>query len=422
MGQTVRSWRTGWPRSIWASLFGICALCWCGLWTFASSYADELRPGEAGVLLLEGNRVVTGKITRQGESYAIEQPAGTLVISAEKVLYVASNLSSVYVHLQDTLPRKPKADDHVELARWCISYKLISEARFELEAALEADPSRNDIRRNLTKLDALLKRPLAPSEPAKAETPAERLAKRSAGLEVEVESLGGLSREAGQEYTRRVQPILIRTCTASACHGPLSSNEFKLALIPYGSTATRSTTEKNLLALLSYVDRENPRDGTLWKLLKTNHGAKGSSIFLGAKGKDQLAMVQKWLLSISEDVEVDPVVAKPKSASKIEQSSYVTEGKPRWRKGDRPPKSPSLTTQIPDAEVVFPKSAASRMTTRRTANAENPSTSAAVPEQAEVDPIVSEERPVEPSVQQIEDPFDPAEFNRQQRIKRAVTR
>ncbi len=416
VSSTQRSHRRGWQ--LWCglslALWGVCAT-----WAWSE---ESVRLGEPGVLLLEGNRTVTGRITPQGDSYAVEQAAGTLVISKEKVLHVASNLHSIYVHLQDSLPKKPTADDHVNLARWCIGYKLIPEARFELESALETDPSRDDIRRNLSKLDALLKRPLPASEPIKPETPAERLAKGTAGYTVEVESLAGLSRTAGQEYTRRVQPILMHNCTASACHGPLADNTFKLSLVRQGTGVMRSTTEKNLLALLPYIDRESPRSGKLWKLLKTNHGAQGRSIFLGTRGQDQLTAVQDWLMSLSansDEVESAEVTKQPTS-TKIQQTSHHAEQKPRWRKGGPAVKPGSEAALISDAEVHFPPPAAAKGTKPRTVRPAKESSSSVGNPGPDVEPIVSEEHPAEIADLPPDDPFNPDEFNRLQRVKRNV--
>ncbi len=402
---------------------------WCGfsliLWGICATLGwsqDSARSGDTEVLLLEGNRIVSGKITRQGDSYAVEQGAGTLIIAKDKVIHVTSNVHSAYVYLQDSLPKNATADDHVELARWCIGYKLMAEARFELQAALEADPSREDIRRNLSKLDALFKSPPAASTPVKSETPAERLAKRNSGLSEEVESLGGLSRDAGREFTRHIQPILMHNCTASACHGPRSDNKFKLTLLRQGTGVARSTTEKNLLALFPYIDRESPKSGALYKLLKSNHGAQGRSIFLGTKGKEQLSTVQDWLKSLGEDDDEDGPEVNP-FASKIQQTSGVTEQAPRWRKGGPAVKPVPHDDDLPPApEVQFTPVRPDKGTTPRSPKTTKISPSkippAPISEGPEIEPIVSPTRPVEVPDLPAEDPFDPGEFNRLQRVKR----
>lgn len=427
-GNCVRTARRRFNRG-WAfwccaglALWGLCA-------TFA--WSDEaIKPGTSGVLLLEGNRVVQGRITPQGETYAVEQAAGTLIVSREQVIYVGPDLRTVYLHLQDSLPNPAEADDHVDLARWCIGYKLIPEARFELEAALETDPGRDDIRRNLNKLDALLNRPPPETQRPKAETPAERFARGAAEYGVEVESLGGLSREAGQEFTRRIQPILMHNCTNSKCHGPLSDNKFKLTLVREASVVSRSTTEKNLLALLPYIDRQHAKSGQLWKLLKTNHGAQGGSIFLGQKGKDQLTACQTWLLSLADgSEEEEPLrVTSKRDGSKIQQTGHTAERNPRWRKGGPAPATKGVPDEDapPAPEVLVTSGQPAKGTSQRSSRAKPNSPSSTSPrtiaksEGPEVEPIVSAERPAEIPDLPAEDPFNPDEFNRRQKIKRTV--
>ena len=420
----------------WRGWWCICLILWSLCATFAQS--EEAYPdGQFGVLLLEGNRLEQGRITLAGETYSVVQGAGTLVIAKQQVQYIGASTRDVYVHLQETLPSPPTPADHVSLARWCISYRMMSEARFELQSALELDPSRDDIRRNLNQLDNLLKRPQVESKPVKSITPAQRMSKLAVGATQDVESLGGLSREAGQQFTQKIQPILMHTCGASACHGTLSDQPFKLTLVHPGSRHMRSTTEKNLLALLPYIDRERPKASPLWKLLKNNHGAIGSSIFVGPRGKDQLEIVQAWLLSLQEVEEDEPVVVKKRAPGKVQQTALKTDSKPRYQKGVRPPAAPAAAvvqanaTAEPTEEPVGPGTqgrTASRTASRTrppTASVTTPATETepTVDEPGrllEVDPIVSEEPPELPDPI-AEDPFNPDEFNSRQRSKKSYS-
>lgn len=412
-------------------------IAWCGafllLWSLCATFArseDDLPAGEPGVLLIENNRIVQGRITPQGQTYSVQQPAGTLIVSKEQVRFVGVDLQSVYVHLQDKLPKPASADDHVELARWCVGYRLLSEARFEFESALEIDPSRDDIRRNLTKLDSYLKRPVSTeSKPVKSLTPAERIAKSALGG-LDAESLGGLPREAGQVFTRRVQPIIMRNCTASACHGPKSDQTFKLSLVYPTGNQQQATTSKNLLALMPYIDRESPKSSPLWKLLKTNHGAIGNSIFVGQKGKEQLETFRNWLLSLEEESDEDPRTAKKHSPAKIQQAAHTAESKPRYQKGVRPPASSAVVQAqaeeegppIPETRVAWPKKegeTAPRTRPAASSSTEKKTAPAKIGQLPDAEPIISEERPVEPD-DVVEDPFDPHEFNSRQRVKKTL--
>jgi hypothetical protein len=173
-------------------------------------WAQEGNSGELGVLLLERDRIMQGRISASKETYHVQQDsAGIVVVPKAQVRFHGPDLRSVYVFLLDGMPKEPTADDHVKLARWCVSYKLMPEARFELQTALEMDPSREDIRRHISILDSHVKRPPPSPKSSRSLTPAERRA-RTYGLGSEdVETLAGLSREAGQQFTTRIQPILV---------------------------------------------------------------------------------------------------------------------------------------------------------------------------------------------------------------------
>lgn len=387
---------------------------------------DAGQTATSGVLLLKENRVVQGRIQPQGETYAVEQPAGTLIVSRDQVRFVGDTLHAVYVYLEGELPKAPSANEHLDLARWCIENKLNSEARFELQRGLEAEPDREDIRRNLVRLDTLLKR--GPREPAKAkpETPAERLAKSTLGLNTDVESLAGLTREAGQEFTRKIQPILIHNCANASCHGPRSDHAFKLDRAGQGTLAARTTTEKNLLALLAYVDQDHPKQGELWKVLKSNHGAKGRSIFAGTKGSDQLKSMQDWMLSLDKEPdrdEVAPTRSKVFSPFAVQQASHTTEEKPRWRKGGprvplKDPKKNPKDDVPPTPEVLVPTSPRSKLPATTTAKSNSSPTKPRAAKAPDVDPIISTDRPDESIELPPDDPFNPDEFNSRQRIKK----
>lgn len=406
------------------------SVAWLLLWTLCATFArsDEPFPtGQHGVLLLERNRVVQGRITPQGDTYSVEQSAGTLIVSKEQVRFIGFDLRSVYVHLQDGLPNPSKPDDHVELARWCIGYRMLSEARFEFEAALEIDPSRDDIRRNLNKLDSFLKQPqTTESKPVKSQTPADRMKKLAAGAVLDVESLGGLPREAGAVFTRQIQPILMRNCTASACHGPKSDQDFKLSLIHQSGGPQHTTTSKNLLALMPYIDRESPKSSSLWKLLKTNHGAVGASIFQGQKGEKQLETFQNWLLTLK--VESDDEPQTKRSRGGVQQASHTATAKPRYQKGVRPPANSAVVhakaeedaPPIPEVLVSRPDGTGrkpARIEDEDETPPEKKPTSAKPGRFPETEPIVSEEPRLIPD-DVVEDPFDPNEFNSKQRLKK----
>ncbi|MDB5390573.1 MAG: hypothetical protein JWM11_6219 [Planctomycetaceae bacterium] len=402
------------------------------------SWAEERTDGERGVLLLEGNRIVEGRISASRETLNVTQDsAGILVIPKAQVRFQGTDLRSAYVFLLDELPNMASADDHVRLARWCISYKLMPEARFELQSALDLEPGRDDIRRNLSILDSHIKRPPREEKSTNSLTPAERQA-RMLGMGGDVESLGGLTREAGQQFTTRIQPILVHNCTNSACHGPLAKHPLKFSIVRVGANSSHALSEKNLLALMKYVDREHPKASPLWRILTTNHDAQGSSIFTGLKGPQQLQTFKDWILSLSNAEETD--TDKSSSAPKKEDVTKSSEGKQGPAASNKAmvssePESDELPVSQPSKESrkrTTSKARSriqedSRITERRPVKKTEKPDRIAAPLQdstertdsnlPEVEPIVSKTRTAVPELS-AEDAFDPEVFNRKQRNKR----
>lgn len=262
----------------------------------------------------------------------------------------------------------------------------------------------------------------------------------------EVEALGGLSREAGQQFTTRIQPILVHNCTNSACHGPLAEHPLKFSIVRVGSASTHAVAEKNLLALLKYVDREKPKSSPLWKILATNHGAQGSSIFTGLKGPQQLQSFKDWVVSLGTAYEFDDEIPeeKPKGSGKRVAGTKNANGK--QTRGTRekvvPPPEPKtkaepdsdesptlLVSQDSEKRTKSPTRLSqqrnSRIKERRPAQQEDEPAEPETPREVadsgvsetEVEPIVSTTRETIPELPP-EDPFDPEVFNRRQRIKR----
>lgn len=422
------------------------------------------------VLLLEHNRVMRGRITVGRETLTVNQDSsGIVTVPKAMVRYQGPDMASIYAFLLNELPQDAGADDHVRLARWCISNKMLPEARLELETALNLEPERDDIRRNLSTLNIYANRSTESAKSVKSQSPAQRQAKMLGLGGEEVESLGGLSRESGQQFTTRIQPILMHNCTNSACHGPLSENDLKFGMARLGTHALRATTEKNLLTLLKYVDRDNPRASPLWTILTTNHGAQGSSIFTGTKGSQQLETFKSWVLSLSTNPEMEEESAPPvrRKGSIVQvagtRSSDRKTDKTLSRTANRNSKSPgamrpsasevdefnsgeSTARELqpiesemgPSEELPIETSereTSERSTTvrrggmtsgTRTRSGSNSRSRSGTPSDAQaqnqfpaVDSIITKDREPIADLPTV-DPFDPEVFNRKQRLKREL--
>lgn len=428
---------TRWLSSI---LLCVCLICFLsGTWSRSAARAQDRSQRVPEVLLLEGNRVMRGYITVGRETLSVEQDgAGIVIVPKAQVRFQGPDMHSIYVFLLDGLGSGASADDHVRLARWCITYKMLPEARFELETALTLEPGRDDIRRNLATLDSFAKRTLDPVKAVKSQSPAQRRQRMLGMGEDEVESLGGLSREAGQQFTTRVQPILMRNCTNSACHGPLAEHPLKFTIVRLGSNTRRSASERNLLALLKYVDREHLESSPLWIVLTTNHGAQGSSIFTGLKSSEQLQTCKDWVLSITKPSDpIEDRLTSSRSQARSQSRATASERSEPRIPGNRvqfrsreqeefdpsesdvePSSSPSLRTSVGSSRnSTLPDQRTRPRTTSRMEELASELIAAPDTHLPEVEPIVARNREPIPELP-LEDAFDPEVFNRRQRMKR----
>jgi len=248
---------------------------------------------ESGLLLLDNGKIIKGRISHGGGEYRVQKSRGEMFVPDNMVRHVCSDLHDAYKKKRADFDQ-PTAADHVVLARWCISYNLLTEAQQELNDAVALEPGRIQSRRMLRRLDAMLG-----ESPDALKNEHSTSRRKFAGLDYEAESLGGLSRENAQRFTARVQPILMNTCANAHCHAESSSdNDFSLLRIKVGQYSSRVGTQRNLAAVLKQVDFKNPQNSPLLMKLDDNH--HGSRIlFRGRNGHKQQQEIRKWVTSVA---------------------------------------------------------------------------------------------------------------------------
>jgi hypothetical protein len=342
-----------------------------------------------GLLLLRSGRIIQGKIQGDAIAYTVEQPNGRMVVPLQQVLAQCTDLPDAFRRLRENLPDNTAAS-HVLLARWCMSHKLLKEARDELRAALEIEPERDETRRLLARVNDLLNPDAAPPPP---EPPRKKYDLTGMSSQP-AEALGGLSRDAALQFTRRVQSILVNNCGNSACHGPTAPQEFRLAIIRTPGGGSRRQVEQNLTAVLQYVDRESPRNSRLLTALGSQaHGELGLKIFQGSRGAEQASEVRDWIQTLADQAAAKQAAAEGPAGKKPPAPPV---SRPEKRPAPRSPaaqiESPAVAKKqpLPEAEAV-PAAAKSE------SSRELPGDS----------PVVDEA-----------DAFDPAVFNRERRSRR----
>lgn len=242
------------------------------------------------VVFLDG-RVMTGIVTRQAGGYLLERSGGRMSIPQEQVRCVAPSLLEAY-RLQREAMIDPTAAELIQLAEWCIAYRLYEQAGDELKRALRRDPNHETARRMLARVeDLLLAEPAPVSSAAAPERPPAPA----------VESLGGLSRSTAAMYTSRVQPLLINSCGKATCHGTATPSAFRLVPVRLDSRNHRKASEQNLAEVLRWIDFQRPANSPLLKATEGNHAGASSPVFSGSQAGAQQRLLRDWVLAVVKE-------------------------------------------------------------------------------------------------------------------------
>ncbi len=257
---------------------------------------DAAQVAQAGssnqLLVMADGRLVRGIIHIQAGGYSVEKAGGKLFIPQEQTRCVARDLPDAY-RIQRESMRDPTAADLMALAEWCLSYRLYDEGRDELKRALRRDPANETARKMLTRLEEQL---LTKPQP-RATTPTS-----SDGFIVpEVEAIGGLSRPLAAQFTTRIQPLLVNRCGNASCHGVDTSRSFQITHVRIASSNHRRASEKNLAAALEQILIDDPLRSPLLMVSRGAHGGLSAPLFDGSAGRDQMDLLQTWVLAVSAE-------------------------------------------------------------------------------------------------------------------------
>lgn len=292
------------------------AVCWgcCALVGMSSLVADEKAPtpvapvppnvafGPDRVLLLNNGKIVKGNIQQSAQGYIVTLPAGRMVLGFDQVRFEADDVEDAYRQQRRDLP-KDSADGHIDLARWCVTNGLPDQARVELRSALKLDPTSRTAQNMLQRItDIQLKTKDLPEIAARKNGQYSLVG--SSHPTSNVDTFGGLPREAALEFMSKIQPMLTNRCATAGCHGPDSGNSFVLQRVKAGKITPKSYSEKNLTAILERVDPEQPLSSPLLAKLR-GETKVGIRLNHGGLSQDNLQSLRRWVESLA------PPAAKP---------------------------------------------------------------------------------------------------------------
>ena len=295
-------------------IVGPLAIAACGVSALAfAADAVPARPAvtpQTRLLVSTTGRVVEGHILPHAGGYMVEMQAGSLFMPFEHVRLSATSLPDAYKKLRNSMPELT-ANNHVSLAKWCISNRQFSAAKTELLDALEMEPNRSDARQMLGRLESLIN-PNSP--PASIEKP-----RGADGFHVrEIKSLNGLSRTSGQDFVKKVLPILKNKCGNANCHGG-TSGKTPFRLLRTGGRDHRIYAERNLAEVLKYVNSQSPGGSRLFAGLAPGHGGTSRAVFHGRPGLKQSDSIRAWVYQVGrerrDDGTANPIAAAAGSSA-----------------------------------------------------------------------------------------------------------
>ncbi len=243
----------------WGICLGLAALSW----------ADP--PAPVDFLVLKNGAVLTGRVVLDGSSYVVRSltSSGESRYAATMVAKLCHSATETYTLLKKSTV-EGDVSEHCRLARFCVQHDLIKEAELELKAAIAADRRSTEAQAIIRQLQSKLSQPA--TKPA--EVPA---LPGAAVLPIAAATLDEwpvMQTPAHfQDYTTRIQPMLLAGCGTGACHGNAEGKRgFVLKRGIAGVPLSPPHSRNNLERTLALIDRENPESSELLKRAAQPHG------------------------------------------------------------------------------------------------------------------------------------------------------
>jgi hypothetical protein len=227
---------------------------------------------QQGVLLLRNGNVIEGQVTRAGDYYIVTfGENGEARLSATDVETLCVDLEDAYRFRKATMVGQSAAS-HLTWLNDSLRHDLKAQAGEQLLEAMHKEPAHPRVAAIERKLKLAQEAPSARSvrQPDTAATvSAEQLDK----------TIRTLPPGTIERFSAVVQPILLNRCAAGGCHGATAKSEFRLLRPPPGQTPSKRFTQRNLYAVLAYLDRENPEESPLLALPQGQHGTTVGRVF-----------------------------------------------------------------------------------------------------------------------------------------------
>lgn len=252
---------------------------------------NESAPSSDSVLLLRNGEMITGQITRSGDRYRVRVAGGEVNVKAADVQYECRDMEEAY-QKKRTLIRRDYVMDHLDLTQWCIKAGLLDQAARELAEATALDAKHPLI----PVLERRVK--VAASPPPPVDPNVRRAPVGPTPQELD-RMVRGMPPKTVEMFSQAIQPMLVNNCSAAACHGHSVPNGFRLFRTSPDSPPSRLVTQRNLHAVLEWLDHDNPEVSPLLRYATQAHGTARVAIFTDRQML-QFRQLRDWCCRVAQ--------------------------------------------------------------------------------------------------------------------------
>jgi hypothetical protein len=271
------------------------------------------------VLLLSDGRILEGTLSIEGAEYVLRKRGGTIRFKKEQVVQPFGSVAEVYRYKRDQIP-EDDPDEHLKLARWCLSQGLQPEARTELQKVVAVSSRSSEARAMLASIEASearlasrrvdsevvqtsgesvepMKRAQRPGELPPVTLARIRREMGVSGLPVIFDLPPAVAVKRADQFARNVHPVLQAAC--ARCHNERHDGPFQLVEVKSRRDWTQSVFRANLDATLQLIDKDTPAKSELLSRSLVPHGSTQTRqpIFRGSNDP-QYQIIAAWVNSL----------------------------------------------------------------------------------------------------------------------------
>lgn len=296
-----------------------------GVCLLGGDAVDSADPGASSsslpddaYLLLKNGRILTGQVTRDENRYRVTLPNGEISLRADDVTAVCRDLHEAYQQRLAT-GKLQDIDHRLRTAVWCSDQGLFEYGLAELEAARALAPDD----RRLGYVERRLTLAQSPKPGAPTVTAEPTAEKRDVVSHEELDRLvRNLPKGTPETFAEVVQPLLVNRCGTSNCHGIASNLPLRLLRLPSNKTQASRITQRNLHAVLQFVDHQAPEQSALLKAAGSPHAGNPMPL-LNESQHAHLTQLAEWISQVTETKRLDQTVnAQPATINLSRPSAW----------------------------------------------------------------------------------------------------